>query len=49
MGVIHGNFKRIAVGSGIYHEIGGNVTILACLPCMAMLRSREARNLYVNC
>jgi hypothetical protein len=25
------------------------LTILACLPCMEMLRSREARNLYVNC
>jgi hypothetical protein len=25
MGVIHGNFKRIAMGSGVYHEIGGNV------------------------
>src|SRR5215467_13505053 len=24
------------------------LTILACLPCMEMLRSREARHLYVN-
>src|SRR6266581_4032823 len=27
----------------------GGLTILACLPCMEMLRSREAHNLYVNC
>ena len=25
------------------------LTMLACLPCMEMLRSREAHNSYVNC
>src|SRR5262245_14915005 len=25
------------------------LTILACLPCMEILRSREAHDLYVNC
>ena len=25
------------------------LTMVVCLPCMAMLRSREAHNSYVNC